>query len=1413
MERNAKRLIITSIDLENFKSYYGKHTIGPFHPSFSCVIGPNGSGKSNVIEAILFVFGFRARDMRMKRAEELIHKSEEHMDTTHVTVSIHFGHAFEKADGSVSVEETGQFVVSRTVVCRGKSSSSIYKIDNRECSIKELEERLKQERLDIRQNRYVILQGEVESIGLMKPKGISEKDIGLLEYIEEIIGTNRFIKPIYLSEEKKKELDLVCDRKIAVAKIAEHELNELEGPKEEAELYVEKQVELICLKARKCYCTLRDAQVKGSQQRRDYEESQRLLKERRDELAQLKIEEKDLNAEYVQKKKIFDQKAAEMTEVTNQLQEKQNVDKQLEKKSNELLKKKKVIEKKIQENATIKQKEEKAAAEAEERLKITETESEKFQEQIDQHEQSLAEMREQLSGATAPQRAEIDALTQKRGEPERELRTLQASVKELEKEIQQRTENEKRSTAATQEAKESLTRLGQMKKVNEERLDSIVASTRKKTEDISQNEKKIAELQRLEAQISSQIIELQSNISSFEEKRQGISAMDKAMKALSELQKKGKIKGFYGRLGSLGRIRRFCKNAVLSAGGSKFINFVVETADEATICVNELKKKGIGVETFIVLEQMAKQLKSEMEVSHDEYNRWVDHWKAQQQHPHHQQQKAGGKTSTAGKEIPQLLFDLIEPVHERFLICFYYAVRKTLVVDDLGDALHYAFEDDLHRKKVVTLDGEVVDPSGTMRGFAGRSDQDKQNATRGGGKEKREREREAKRNEFVLISDTNARVITNEEEQEYEEQKKTLGHKDEELKKIREELIIAETDVKMARQSTEQLIVEQKKCRLDHESIIQQLSNVEAELKRLTQSAAGFGSSRLSSEPAKSIQELQEQLEVKMAKMRELKQEVDEINKKVDELRAEIDSKGGNEMKQLKDEMETLQRLVDEKQKASNEFSHKLKTSKKGVSEANNQIAKGEAEMKKLDKQLNEIEEQKAKNLEEASAHYTKKEEIKTEMMGLPEKLEELEATHKEKKELMMKKRIEEVMISEKVEDLKKVVKENERRMAKLLEELGTLKNTTVGPDDQKVSLDFLESDSGKEQSTTARSSTAANTSEPTAPLSLHSASSSSADTSSTANDASASLTSSSPPSSPIKPPTLATSFTDMKEIDLAIHRITDALSRVQIDLTTIARYKQKEIELNEKIKELNEAISDREAEKQNCENLKEQRLTEFMTGFRLIAKKVKEMYQMLTLGGDAELELKDGSDPFTEGLVYNVRPPTKSWKANTFLSGGEKTLSSLALVFALHRFLPNPLFVMDEIDAALDSRNALIVANYIKTQTRNAQFIVVSLKNDMFELADRLIGIYKIDNCASSLAITPSLFVQPRVEQTMEIHQDVKPQLMLELGMGTGTEMDEEMEREENEKRKREANENVNEEIEEQPPEILMQDEVNFLT
>jgi len=194
-------------------------------------------------------------------------------------------------------------------------------------------------------------------------------------------------------------------------------------------------------------------------------------------------------------------------------------------------------------------------------------------------------------------------------------------------------------------------------------------------------------------------------------------------------------------------------------------------------------------------------------------------------------------------------------------------------------------------------------------------------------------------------------------------------------------------------------------------------------------------------------------------------------------------------------------------------------------------------------------------------------------------------------------------------------------------------------------------------------------------------------------------------------------------------------------NLTSIEEFRRADAEHKSRQAEYETVHTQREESRKKLEALRQTRLEEFMEGFSVISMKLKEMYQMITLGGDAELELVDTLDPFSEGINFSVRPPKKSWKQITNLSGGEKTLASLSLVFALHHYKPTPLYFMDEIDAALDFRNVSIIANYIKERTKNAQFIVISLRNHMFELADLLVGIYKTQDVSKSVAINPSMF------------------------------------------------------------------------
>lgn len=100
--------------------------------------------------------------------------------------------------------------------------------------------------------------------------------------------------------------------------------------------------------------------------------------------------------------------------------------------------------------------------------------------------------------------------------------------------------------------------------------------------------------------------------------------------------------------------------------------------------------------------------------------------------------------------------------------------------------------------------------------------------------------------------------------------------------------------------------------------------------------------------------------------------------------------------------------------------------------------------------------------------------------------------------------------------------------------------------------------------------------------------------------------------------------------------------------------------------------------------------------------------------------------------------PPLKRFRDMEHLSGGEKTIAALALLFAIHSWHPSPFFVLDEVDAALDNANVARIARYIRGHARpGMQFIVISLKNVLFQMSETLVGIYRDQGANSSKSLT----------------------------------------------------------------------------
>ena len=164
---------------------------------------------------------------------------------------------------------------------------------------------------------------------------------------------------------------------------------------------------------------------------------------------------------------------------------------------------------------------------------------------------------------------------------------------------------------------------------------------------------------------------------------------------------------------------------------------------------------------------------------------------------------------------------------------------------------------------------------------------------------------------------------------------------------------------------------------------------------------------------------------------------------------------------------------------------------------------------------------------------------------------------------------------------------------------------------------------------------------------------------------------------------------------------------------------------------------------------MRNQRTDLFNRAFEHISSQIDPVYKALTrsqnspMGGKAYLDAMGADDeaPFLGGLKYHAMPPLKRFRDMDALSGGEKTIAALALLFALHSYAPSPFFVLDEVDAALDNANVSKVARYIREHARpGMQFIVISLKTGLFQESETLVGVLRDQGANSSRAVTLDL-------------------------------------------------------------------------
>ena len=151
-------------------------------------------------------------------------------------------------------------------------------------------------------------------------------------------------------------------------------------------------------------------------------------------------------------------------------------------------------------------------------------------------------------------------------------------------------------------------------------------------------------------------------------------------------------------------------------------------------------------------------------------------------------------------------------------------------------------------------------------------------------------------------------------------------------------------------------------------------------------------------------------------------------------------------------------------------------------------------------------------------------------------------------------------------------------------------------------------------------------------------------------------------------------------------------------------------------------------------EELDEGMRTQFKAQFARIQTEFDKAFKELFGGGRGTLELVEDEDILEAGVRIIAQPPGKKLQNMMQLSGGEKSLTAIALLFAIQNLKPSPFCLLDEIEAALDESNVDRYANYLHKLTENTQFIIITHRRGTMTAADRLYGITMQEKGVSAL-------------------------------------------------------------------------------
>ncbi len=1162
-------MYLKKLSLKGFKSFPIKTEIF-FEQGITAIVGPNGSGKSNISDAIRWVLGEQSiKSLRGEKMEDVIFSGTDNKkQLNYCEVSL----TLDNALGEIDIN-ANELIIKRRAYRTGESE---YFINGKACRLRDVKEILMD--TGIGKDGYSIIeQGKVEEI-------LSNNPVNRRKVFDEACGIAKYR---YRKNEAEKNLKKSSDnlsRIIDIFTEIEKQIVPLEKQQEKAKRYLKISGELKKFEINDIIKQNEDYENVINDlnfQNKEISEVIKLLENEKNNLETRTSElEKDihsiemhienLNSDIIElnNKINLNKTDAEITsekiknnkqEIERKLKEIEILNKKLDLARKELKK----ANDKTNKSSYILEACDKELDENFEEKRKSELRLNEINKEIDDNKSSsmdILKSREDISNNIAKITTNTENMLSKKMEIEKEKSLLKESISQLREEID-------------------------TKKKKEENL----------IEDIKTQEKKILDFNKKIEKINAEINIFSENyqkqnmyIGSLNAKRNTYIDMENHHegfnRGVKEILKNLNIKGIHGAFGELIKVPKKYEKAIEASLGAAIQNVVVENEGIAKESISYLKKNNLGRVTFLPM----NIIKS---------NRFDT-----------------SKMRSTVKAIG-IASELVE-FDAKYKNIVDSILGRVVVIDNIDQAILFAKETQ-HKYKIVTLEGEILNPGGSMTGGSLKSS---------GNILSRKRIIQELGEEIDKNSSSLKEIAISIEE--LQELKKNIKDDREfafdKKSQLEKNKIAINTELKMIEES-----LENNKNKFDEVTLL--IENLDEEISK-NRIAFDIHKKKLddfSNEEKKKEDKLKVLLENKLKAAKEHENAVklyNEKNLEITRLKASFE----NELL----EVERISLEIEEGNKRIEEIS-------KAIEEAKREL-----------KILEELEDRYKKELEENCAKYS-----------------------------IIEKSIE--VIKEKFDEEKSILRNTDRKLLESNEERFKLESKL---ERNKNSRDNLLSNLFDKYELTYVQALE------------------------------------------FKDTTLVIDHKRIEKLKKAIKELgnvnIDSIKEYEEVRERYQYYKEQKEDLEQSIVSLNELIDDL------VDNMEK----EFVEKFDIINKNFKNVYQKLFGGGNADLKLADIKNVLSCDIEITAQPPGKKMKNLSLLSGGEKALTAICILFAILISKPTPFCILDEIEAPLDDVNVYRFGEYLRELSSDTQFIAVTHRRGTMEVADFIYGVTMQEKGVSSV-------------------------------------------------------------------------------